>query len=133
MKLVFEPIKLFCVLAVQKGEVIMMADVKYASCNIAGEGKLYVQGSNRVEKFKIVDMSAAEINIETLAKVLEGTAVRLKIRLIGVIVDAHIDVNGKVVKRIENGYSIEFVGLSDSNREEIDELMRSSCNIDDSI
>lgn len=111
----------------------MMVDVKYASCNITGDGKLNIEGSMKVEKFKIVDMSASGINIETSAEIPKGMVVRLKIRLPGVIVDAHIDVNGKVTKRIENSYNIEFVGLSDSNREEIDELMRSTCNIDDSL
>lgn len=109
----------------------MKSDMKYVSCAVAGDGKLNVEGSKKVERFKIVDMSATGTNIEISAEILEGTAVRLKIRLIGVLIDAHIDVNGKVVKRIENGYNIEFVDLSDSKREEIDELMRNTCNIDD--
>lgn len=107
----------------------MASTGKYASCNIAGDGKLFVEGSNKPEKFKIIDMSAAGVRLETAATLQESTPVMLKIRLIGGIVDAFIDINGKVAKTIEKGYEVEFTNLSDSEKEEIDELMRNTCNI----
>lgn len=106
-------------------------DRKYASCSVAGDGKLTVASSEKVEKFKIINMSAAEINIETSAEIPEGMSVKLKIRLIGGVIDAHLDVNGKVLRKIEKGYEISFFDLSDSDREEIDELMRDTCNINE--
>lgn len=108
-----------------------MGSGKYASCNVAGDGKLYTENNNKAEKFKIIDMSAAGIRLETPAVLQEDIEVKLKIRLIGGPVDAHMDINGKVKRRLEKGYEIEFVDLSDFDREEIDELMRNTCNIEE--
>ena len=106
-----------------------MGTGKYANCSVAGDGKLYIKDSNKPEKFKIIDMSAAKIKLETSVVLQEDTGVRLKIKLIGGAIDAHIDINGKVKKQLEKGYEIEFVDLLDSELEEIDELMRSTCNV----
>jgi len=108
-----------------------MSSGKYASCNVAGDGKLYTENNNKSEKFKIIDMSADGIRMETPAALQEDTGVKLKIRLMGGPVDAHMDINGKVKGRFEKGYEIEFVDLSDNDREEIDELMRNTCNIEE--
>lgn len=108
----------------------MLSTDKYASCNVAGDGKFFIEGNNKAEKFKIIDMSAAGIRLETTATLPENTAVKLKIRLFGGVVDANMDVNGKVARAIEKGYELEFTDLSDVEKEEIDELMRSTCNIE---
>ncbi len=113
-----------------QGGVFMLSTGKYASCNVAGDGKLFIEGNNKVEKFKIIDMSAAGIRLETTAALPENTAVKLKIRLLGGVVDANMDVNGKVARAIEKGYELEFTDLSDGEKEEIDELMRNTCNIE---
>lgn len=107
-----------------------MSTGKYASCSIAGDGKLYTENNNKMEKFKIIDMSAEGIRLETQAVLQEITGVELKIRLIGGPLDAYMDISGKVKRRLEKGYEIEFVGLSENAREEIDELMRTTCNIE---
>lgn len=70
------------------------------------------------------------IIIKEMEKELHDTAVKLKIRLFGGVVDANMDLNGKVAKAIEKGYELEFIALSDSEKEEIDELMRNTCNIE---
>lgn len=108
----------------------MLSTGKYASCNVAGDGKLFIEGNNKAEKFKIIDMSAVGIRLETTATLPENTAVKLKIRLFGGVVDANMDVNGKVARAIEKGYELEFTDLSDGEKEEIDELMRNTCNIE---
>jgi hypothetical protein len=107
-----------------------MGSGKYTSCTIAGDGKLYTQSNNKSEKFKIIDMSAARIILETSAVLQEAIEVKLKIRLTGGPVEAHIDISGKIKSRFEKSYEIEFINLSDSAREEIDELMKNTCNIE---
>jgi len=106
-----------------------MDSKKYASCNVAGDGKLYTKGNNKADEFKIIDMSAKAIRLETSAVLQVDMGVKLKIRLIGGPIDAYIDINGKVKTQLEKGYEIVFVDLSDDDREEIDELMRNTCNI----
>lgn len=106
-----------------------MTDRKYANCNIAGDGKLYIEGNGEAIKFKIIDMSASGVNIGTKAGLLEGGSVKLKIRLRAGAVDAYIDLDGKVSEANDKGYNIEFVGLSEDTKDEIDELMRNTCDI----
>lgn len=106
-----------------------MTDKQYVTCNIAGEGKLFVEGNKAAAKFKIIDMSAEGINLTTKTRLLEGEAAKLKIRLSAGVVSAFIDLNGRVAKTFENGCYIEFVGLSEATKEEIDELMRDSCDM----
>jgi hypothetical protein len=107
----------------------MVAESKYASCGVSGKGKLVAAGHEKSEKFRIIDMSASEINIETMADIPEGMPVKLRIQLNGMLVDVHMDVRGTVTGRIDNGYRIELIDLPESDREEIDEMMRSACNI----
>ena len=107
----------------------MASDGKYANCKVAGDGKLSIEGSSKSNKFKIMDMSAAGVRIGTDTDLCEGMAVKLKIRLIGNIVDVFMNVNGKISKSIENGYEIEFTDLPDDEKNEIDQLMRNACNI----
>lgn len=108
----------------------MASDSKYASCSVAGDGILYIEGSKKTEKFKIIDMSAVVVRIQTPLILKEGQGLRLKIRLIGGVIDVHLNVNGKVSRVIDNGYEIKFMGLSDNERQEIDELMKNTCNIE---
>lgn len=106
-----------------------MDSKKYAICNVSGDEKLYIESNNCADKFKIIYMSAEGIRIETAADLHEQMIIKLKIRLKGSSIDAHIDVNGKVKEKLEKGFEIEFLGLLDSDRDYIDELMRNTCNI----
>jgi hypothetical protein len=107
-----------------------MDSKKYAICNVSGDGKLYTESNNNADNFKIIDMSAEGIRIETSAELHEQMVIKLKIRLKGSPIDAHIDVNGKVKGKLEKGFEIEFLDLLDSDRDDIDELMRNACNIE---
>lgn len=107
-----------------------MDSKKYAICNVSGDGKLYTESINSADKFKIIDMSAEGIRIETAADLQQQMMVKLKIRLKGSPIDAHIGVNGIVKGRLEKGFEIEFLDLLDSDRDYIDELMRNTCNIE---
>lgn len=107
-----------------------MDSKKYASCNVSGDGKLYTESNNSADKFKIIDMSAEGIRIETAADLQQQMMVKLKIRLKGSPIDVHINVNGKVKGKLGKDFDIKFLDLLDSDRDDIDELMRSSCNIE---
>ncbi|MDF2985787.1 MAG: hypothetical protein K0R50_1297 [Eubacterium sp.] len=107
-----------------------MNTTKYASCNVTGDGKLYTD-TNVADNFKIIDMSAEAMRLETPAALHANMRVKLKIRLKGIPVDVHLDINGIVKSQLYKGFEIEFHDLSDFDREEIDELMRSTCNIED--
>ena len=107
-----------------------MDSKKYASCNVSGDGKLYIENNKNADKFKIIDMSAEGIRIETLAELKEQMNIKLKIRLKGSPIDAYMDVKGKVKGKLENGFEIEFLDLLDSDKEDIDELMRNTCSIE---
>ena len=107
-----------------------METKKYASCNVSGDGKLYIKGIKNADKFKIIDMSAEGMRIQTSAELNEHMSIKLKIRLKGSPIDAYMDVNGKVKGKLENGFEIEFLDLLDSDKDDIDELMRNTCNIE---
>ncbi len=107
-----------------------MDSKKHASCNVAGDGKLYKESNKNAEKFNIIDMSAEGIRIETSAELNNEMNIKLKIRLKGSPIDAYMDVNGVVIGKLENGFEIEFLDLLDSDKDDIDELMRNTCNIE---
>ncbi|HEY8889511.1 MAG TPA: hypothetical protein VIM70_04605 [Clostridium sp.] len=104
---------------------------KYPSCEVAGGGKVFLKGTKNGEKFKIIRMSAEEIEIKTTMQLELDTIVDLKIILNSILFKIDIDAVGKVVEKLEptEKYKIEFIDLSDKAKKEIDELMRSACNI----
>ncbi len=103
---------------------------KYAICNVSGDGKLYIENNKNADKFKIIDMSAEGIRIETSAELKEQMNIKLKIRLKGSPIDAYMDIKGIVKEKLEKGFEIEFLDLLDSDKEDIDELMRNTCSIE---
>lgn len=107
-----------------------MDSKKYVSCNVSGDGKLYIESNKNADKFKIIDMSAESIRVETSAELHEEMNIKLKIRLKGSPIDAYMDVKGRVKGKLENGFEIEFLDLLDSDKDDLDELMRNTCNID---
>lgn len=108
-----------------------MPDNKYTSCDVLGGGKVFLKDNKHGEKFKIIEMSAEEIKIETDFKLELNDIVHLKIVLNSVLFNIDIDAKGKVVEKLDiaEKYRIEFIELSDEDKEEIDEIMRSACNL----
>ena len=108
-----------------------MSNNKYPSCDVVGGGKVFLKDTKNGEKFKIIEMSAEEIKIKTDLQLELDTIVDLKIILNSVLFDIDIDAMGNVVEKLESSqkYRIEFIGLSDKVKEEIDEIMRSACNL----
>jgi hypothetical protein len=108
---------------------------KYPSCDITGGGKIHVHTGDKGEKFKIITMSAEKLQIRTTANVNITDIVTLKVQINSDLFAVNINAIGKIVDKIDLGnefkYTTEFVGMSDSDKEDIDQLMRSSCNIVD--
>ena len=73
-------------------------------------------------------MSAEEIKIETDFRLELNDIVHLKIVLNSVLFNIDIDAKGKVAEKLDKAekYRIEFIELSDEDKEEIDEIMRSA-------
>ena len=107
-----------------------MSNNKYTSCDVVGGGKIFLKDTKNGRKFKIIIMSAEEIRIKTDLQLELDDLVDLKIILNSILFDIDIDAEGKVVEILDttNKYRIEFIGLSDKVKEEIDEIMRSACS-----
>ena len=107
-----------------------MSNNKYTSCDVVGGGKIFLKDTKNGRKFKIIIMSAEEIRLTTDLKLELDDIVDLKIILNSILFDIDIDAMGKVVEILDttNKYRIEFIGLSDKVKEEIDEIMRSACS-----
>ena len=101
-----------------------MSESKYVSCEVAGSGKL-----NKDVSFKIIELSAEKIRIKTDAPLEIGNSVNLDILLDSIIFQIEINAKGNVSEKINDGYEIIFEDLSDEARTEIDELMKSTCNM----
>lgn len=86
-----------------------MDSKKYASCNVAGDGKLYTESNKNAHKFNIIDMSAEGIRVETSAELHEEMNIKLKIRLKGSPIDAYMDVSGKVIGKQKMGSKLNFL------------------------
>lgn len=112
-------------------EWVFMPNNKYPSCDVAGGGKVFLKGTKNGEKFKIIKMSAEEIEIKTSMKLELDTIVDLKIILNSILFEIDLNAVGKVVEKLDptEKYRLEFIELSDKAKNEIDELMRSACNI----
>ena len=112
-------------------EMGFVANNKYLSCNIVGGGKVFLKGNEEGEEFKIIEMSADEIKIETGLHLELDNIVKLKIILNSILFDIDIDAMGKVVEKLElkEKYRIEFMELSEKAKEEIDEIMRNACDL----
>ena len=108
-----------------------MTNNKYPSCEIAGGSKVFLKDTKNGEKFKIIRMSAENIEIKTSMQLEVGTLVDLKIILNSILFEMDINAKGKVVGKLEptEKYRIQFIDLSDKAKKEIDEIMRNACDI----
>ena len=108
-----------------------MANSKYSSCDVVGGGKVFLKDTKDGKKFKIIEMSAEEIKILTDLQLELESIVDLKIILNSIIFDIDIDASGKVVEKLDTTekYRIEFIGLSDKVKGEIDEIIKGACNL----
>lgn len=111
----------------------MIESRKYPRCDINGTGELTLQASGEKYKFKLVDMSTDGIKVLLEDAIESDQKVSVSIHLKSYIFEVKIKAQG-VVMRSEKadslyGCAVEFTELSESDREEINELMMSSCNL----
>lgn len=106
---------------------------KYPRCDINGAGELALQANGEKYKFKLTDMSAEGIKVLLENAIALDQRVSVNIRLKSFIFEVNINAHG-IVKRcekVDSSYecAVEFTELPDADREEINELMMSSCNL----
>lgn len=106
---------------------------KYPRCDINGTGELTLQTSGRKYKFKLVDMSADGIKVLLEDAIESDQKVSVSIQLKSYIFEVNIKAQGIVMRneKVNSLYecAVEFTELPESDRDEINELMMSSCNL----
>lgn len=80
----------------------MNTNRNYLRCHINGEGEFTDRQTRRGMEFRILDISASGIRIQTSADLEEDKITGMKIRLSGHIFDIVINVNGIVTRKIKN-------------------------------
>jgi hypothetical protein len=98
---------------------------KYQFCNISGKGKI-----NRDTAFSIINLSADRIRIKTDAPIELSSKVLLDIALDGGLYQINIKSSGIISKKIFSGYEIRFTGMPEAEKKEINDLVKSSCDLD---
>lgn len=101
-----------------------MTTDKYPLCEVIGSGKL-----NKDVSFKIIELSAEKVRIKTDAPIKINSSVSLDMSLDAGPVQIKIISNGNVSDKIDGGYEILLTDISDEDRNEINELMKSTCDI----
>jgi hypothetical protein len=101
-----------------------MSKTKYLSCDVQGKGTL-----NNDLHFRIIELSAEHIRIRTDAPIKIDSQVHLDFSLDGGLFVIKVSCNGIVSRVVENGYQIDFTDIADNDKIEINELMKSSCDI----
>lgn len=106
---------------------------KYPRCDINGTGELTLHASGEKYKFKLVDMSAEGIKVLLENAFESDQQVSVSIRLKSNIFEVKIKAQGVVMRteKVDTLYecAVEFTELPEFDREEINELMKSSCNL----
>lgn len=105
----------------------------YQSGYVVGGGKIHIHTSDKGDNFKILRMSAEEIHISTIANANISDIVTLKVQIKSDILMVNIKAIGKIIEKVlynnEIEYTIEFVGMSDSDKEDIDQLIIDSFDL----
>jgi len=102
-----------------------MKTLKYQSCNVKGSGKL-----NNDVAFALINLSAEKATIKTDAPIKLKSYVMIDIALDGGIYEIRIHNKGVVRKKVAEDYEVHFLNLPEADKEEISELMKSSCGIE---
>jgi hypothetical protein len=112
------------------GVFTMTENRKYPRCNIVGEGTLTIIDTGRKLPFSLVDISGNGVNINLIVEEINvGDVVNLIINLPSNIFEVIINAQAVVKRTNEKSASLEFIKLADSDIEEINGLMMSSCNL----
>jgi PilZ domain. len=104
-----------------------MEKIQSSRCNIKGSGKV-INGKSKYAEFDIIELSADNAKILSQNEIEKSTQEKLQIILPAFLFQVKITTDFKVLekKRQENGfeYYVEFIGLSERDKTEIDEMVR---------
>lgn len=102
-----------------------MTHVKYHSCDVRGDG--IIHGGTR---FRIETMSAEKIRIKPDSPLELNSRVTLDLTLDGVLYEVNISCHGVVSLIQDNICDISLKGLTKKDKSEIEDIMRSSCDLE---
>lgn len=106
---------------------------KYPRCNLKGTGELILEANEKEYKFKIVDISAEGIKMLMEEEIEEDQNVTVNIHLVNYIFEVNIDAKGISIRseKVGSFYKcvVGFTKMHESDRNEINELIMSSCNL----
>jgi hypothetical protein len=105
---------------------------KYPECNVTGVGKIHLHTADKGEKFKIIKMTPELLQLKTAVKAELKDIVTLKIQINNGMFLLNVNTVGKIIDRAELDsefvYTIEFVGMLDNDKEQIEQLIRDRCD-----
>jgi c-di-GMP-binding flagellar brake protein YcgR len=109
-----------------------MNKTKLTCCSITGIGKILRDGGHSVD-FEIVDLCSEGAKIHTTDDIETGTQLKIEIVLPAILFQVEINTDAVIVKKgnTEDGflYGLEFIGLSERDRREIDEIVVNTCGV----
>lgn len=103
----------------------------YNRCNITGTGFLNLKGNEKI-KFVIVDLSASGIKIKVDQKIELDSIVEVDFYLDNNSFRKQIRTSAKVLREHNtdtNIYGLKFIGLNEFSKIEIDEIMKTNCDL----
>lgn len=100
----------------------------FTGCKIIGFGKLIIPGESKSEKFNILEISDTTIKIESDLKLELESIIDLKVYLDGLLFQFIIKTQGKVISRIGSGYEVQFLNLSENDKNELTEVIKNTCH-----
>lgn len=109
-----------------------MNETQLIPCCSKGTGKIPRGGGQSVD-FEIVDLCSEGAIIHTSDDIETGTQVKIEIVLPDILFQVEINTDAEIVKKgsTEDGflYTLEFFGLSERDRREIDEIVVNTCGV----
>ena len=103
----------------------------YNRCNITGNGVLNLKENEKI-KFHIVDLSASGIKIKVDQKIELDSLVEVDFYLDNHSCRKQILTSAKVLREHDNEnniYGLKFIGLNEFSKIEIDEIMKTKCDL----
>lgn len=106
-----------------------MEKYQFCRCSVQGSGKILSNNSKYI-KFQIIDLSADGARISSLIELEANAQIKMIIVLPSFLFQVKITTDAKIVqkKEVDNGfeYDVDFIGLSEQDQLEIDEMIRST-------
>lgn len=101
-----------------------MTHPKYPSCDINGNGR--VDGKTR---FSIVNISAEKVRVKSDSPLKLRSRVALDLNLNGRVYAVKVSCRGVVSKVKDNVCDIRLTGLNKTEKTEINDIVKSSCDL----